>query len=50
LGELLGCKSPIAFLQALDVFEPLGERPKLGIIDEQLGDGFRSHGTLGGYR
>jgi murein DD-endopeptidase MepM/ murein hydrolase activator NlpD len=49
-GELLGGKSPVALLQALDVFKPLGERPKLGIVDEQLGDGFGSHGTLGGYR
>lgn len=47
--EALGCKSPIALLKALDVFEPLCKRPKLGIVDEQLGDGLGSHEMLGGY-
>jgi len=34
-------------LQALDLQQPLGERSKLGVFIEQLGDGFGSHGSLG---
>ena len=44
LTELIGCESPVALLQALDLQQPLGERSKLGVFIEQLGDGFGSHG------
>jgi hypothetical protein len=47
IAELFGCESPIALLQALDLQQPLGERSKLGVFIEQLGDGFGSHGSLG---
>lgn len=39
-GETLGCNGPEALLQALDLFEPLGERPKLGNVAEEFRDGF----------
>src|SRR3954468_6467808 len=42
-SEAFGYESPIALLQALDQFEPLRERPELGVVAEQLGDGFGSH-------
>lgn len=42
-GELLGYKSPIAPLQALDVGEMRGKRTKLRARVEQLGNGFGGH-------
>ena len=47
-GEFPGYESPIALLEALDVFELLGERPKLGVLAEQTCDGFGSHGSSRG--
>ena len=44
-GEFPGYESPIALLEALDVFELLGERPKLGVLAEETCDGFGSHGS-----
>ncbi len=44
IGEPLGCESPIAPLQALDVGKPLGERPELGVAVEESGNGFGGHG------
>src|SRR5438445_5576415 len=46
-GESFGCKGPVALLQALDLFESLDERPELGVVSEQLCDGFGSHGQWG---
>jgi murein DD-endopeptidase MepM/ murein hydrolase activator NlpD len=50
IGEPLGCESPIAPLQALDVGKPLGERPQLGVGVEESGDGFGGHGERRGER
>ena len=47
-SELRGYESPIALLQALDVFQLLRKRPQIGVFAEKFGDGFGSHGSVRG--